>query len=77
MSETLWMAHLARCNQCNYGLDCQVCEIGYCFDGAPPARTPLTGHACNCARGPGVGYLLRMADHSDIRPYGNKAEGAP
>jgi hypothetical protein len=60
--------HLLRCDQCNYDLDCRVCEIDRCFDGAPPPNVPLTGHACNCPKGPGKGYLLRTNAAPPLSP---------
>lgn len=49
-----YKAHLDRCDECNYGKECMLCEGG--FDHHDLGITPeqlAESHSCNCGKGKG------------------------
>lgn len=45
-ADALWNKHLQGCTQCNFDLDCRMCEGGY-----PDAEDTPEMHSCNCIKG--------------------------
>lgn len=54
----LYMEHLERCDRCNYDKPCMQCEAGV----SDELITLVTGHACNCPWGPGLGATLERLE---------------
>lgn len=52
----LYMEHLERCDTCNYDKPCMQCEVGNDSEAVPMSK--VTGHACNCPWGTGLGATL-------------------
>ena len=52
----LYMDHLERCDTCNYDKPCMQCEVGSPSEAVPVSA--VTGHACNCPWGTGLGATL-------------------
>lgn len=57
--DTIWTAHLDRCDACNYDEECVACAVG----GREEA-----GHNCNCSQGCDGGYGARLSQlHEEAR----------
>jgi hypothetical protein len=57
----LYMAHLERCDRCNYDKPCMQCEVGILEEETEPIIA-VTGHACNCPWGTGLGATLERLE---------------